>query len=47
VVTGVLDWHVASAKRNKSASGVASFRYVLEQVVGNLRVVSEDGEVLK
>lgn len=47
VVTGVLDWHVASAKRNKRASGVASFRYVLEQVAGNLRVVSEDGEVLK
>lgn len=47
VVTGVLDWHVASAKRNKRASGVASFRYVLEQVAGNLRVISEEGEVLK
>jgi hypothetical protein len=46
-VTGVYDWQVASAARRKSASGVASFGYVLERVADNLRVVSEEGEVFK
>lgn len=47
VVTGIHDWYVASTARNKSASGAASFGYVLERVAGNLRVVSEEGEVLR
>jgi hypothetical protein len=46
-VTGVYDWQVASTARKKSASGVASFGYVLERVADNLRVVSEEGEVFK
>ncbi len=46
-VTGIYDWQVANAVRNKAASGVASFSYLLEQVAGNLRVVSEEGEVIK
>jgi hypothetical protein len=47
IVTGVLDWQVASKIRNKSASGVASFRYVVERVANNMRIVSEEGQVLK
>lgn len=47
MVSGVLDWQVSSPVRKKNASGVAYFEYLLERVAGNLRVVSEDGKVLR
>ena len=48
-VTGIYDWWVRSLPRNKQASGVASFRYLLDVGGGSekdFRVIGESGEVL-